>query len=434
EDFHPQLLQALAEKNGADAVATIPAAAPLFDPVMLDAMIDHARRADEPTGITFLQAPPGLGAFIIRRHILDQLAGSTIPPGAILNYQPTNPMADLTGRDTCYRPSVEVIQSRGRLLCDTHRSMRRMHRLFAAGGADWNSLRIARWLNDVDAGFVEDAPAEIEIELTTNLPDSWHSLLRPLGGRHPGRDCVSMETVAAVAASIGAFDDVQVVLGGFGDPIMHPDFAGICRAFRAAGAAAVAVRTTGALSDERVESALFETPVDLVEVMLDAASPETYRRVWGMDGYDQVMSIFENRLARRVRENRVLPLWMPSLVKANETFDDLDPFVDAWQRRLGMYLVSGYGHCCGQREPRAITSMAPPARTPCRRVGSRMVVLADGAVTTCDQDFCGLQLIGNVLKTPLRELWRNSQALASIRQTVVGDAPLCAKCDEWHRA
>ncbi len=124
---------------------------------------------------------------------------------------------------------------------------------------------------------------------------------------------------------------------------------------------------------------------------------------------------------------------MPSLVKAEETFDDLEPFVDHWQRRLGMYCVTGYSRCAGQRADRAVSRMSPPERVPCRRTFSRMMVLADGRVTTCDQDFRGIQTVGDLNTQTVETIWHEAARLNAIRTTVIGEAPLCAKCEEWHR-
>lgn len=433
EDFHAPVLAALAKKTNADAIVTIPAAAPLFDAAMLDGIVRHSRDVDEPTGITFVQAPPGLGGFLVRRDILEQLAATTVPPGAILAYSPARPAGDMTGRETCYRPSADVIQARGRVLCDTKRSSDRVQRLIDAGAENWDSARIGRWLSEVDSKRVEAVPREIEIELTTDVPAGWRSHLRPIGVEGVRRGPIDRSAIAAVAEWIGDYDDVCVVLGGFGDPCLHPQFGEICRELRRAGAAAIAVRTTGLVAGDAIDAALFETPVDLVEVMLDAADAKTYTKTCGLDGYDKALSILESRLGRRERENRVRPLWVPSMVKAVETFDDLEPFVDTWQRRLGMYLVTGHCHCAGQRPRREVTAVAPPVRTACRRVFSRAVVLADGHMTTCDQDFRGVQAIGRISDRLPRELWLESSHLCSIRREVIADTPLCGACDEWHR-
>jgi radical SAM protein with 4Fe4S-binding SPASM domain len=97
-----------------------------------------------------------------------------------------------------------------------------------------------------------------------------------------------------------------------------------------------------------------------------------------------------------------------------------------------MALLTGHSHYAGQRADRAVMCMAPPRRGICRRVFSRAVVLADGRVTTCDQDFAARQTVGHLAEQPFAELWQ-SDRLAAIRSDAVADQPLCASCAEWDR-
>lgn len=432
EDFHAPLLHALVQKVEADAVMSIPAAAAMIDPDLLDALAQHFSANHDTSKLTIVQAPPGLGAFIIDRSVLAELASAGLPPGALMVYQPNNPMPDFTGKEACYRPPAEVIEAKGRLLCDTRRGMDRLRRLLECNGDEWNAAEIARWLSSTEATRVEDVPEEIEIELTTKQPLSMNSQLRPRGAEVGERGPINMETIQAVADWIGDYDDVRIVLGGFGEPACHPHLGDICRILRDAGAAAIAVRTMAAMDDPGLESALFETPVDVLEVTLDAACADTYRNINGVDVYNDVLSRLERWLSRRTNERRVLPLIVPSMIKANETLDDLEPFVDDWQRRLGAVHVTGYSHCAGQRSLHAVTNMAPPQRCACRRVFSRALILADGRMTTCDQDFKGKQAVGRIDETPLQKLW-HSGCFANIRTNDYHKMPLCPKCDEWHR-
>jgi len=433
EDFHAPLLDALAKRTEAEAIMSISAAAALVDPELLDAMIAHHEENREAASLTLIQAPPGLGAFIIRRTLLAELVGTGLPPGALAAYQPTHPTPDPTGREACYRPPIEVIGARGRLLCDTTRSMARVKRLLKAGGESWNALTISRWLSGDEARRVEAVPEEIEIELTTEDPISDGRLLRPRGAAVGRRGPIGLHVIRRVAESIAGTDDVRIVLGGFGEPCRHPEFGAICRMLRESSAAAIAVRTNALEDDSAIEETLFQTPVDLIEVTLDAASKETYLQVNGVDAYEAVMTRLDRWVSRRTNERRVLPLIVPSMIKANETLDDLDHFFDTWQRRLGTLLVSGYSHHAGQRPRRAVTVTTPPNRKLCRRVFGLTLLLADGRLTTCDQDFAGRQIVGNLTETALPELWQNAEVLRDIRANTCGSAPLCSHCDQWHR-
>jgi len=432
EDINVPLAAAVAARADAEAVASIPAAAAVIDPAMIDAMVDHFEMSSGAFRLAIAQAPPGLGLVVFARALLEELTPSGQPPGALLTYQPSHPGPDITGKPACYRPPAEVVEARGRLLCDTQRSLVRVRDLLADGGGDWDARRVAQWLASREFVHVDAVPEEIEIELTTDEPFLEESLLRPRGEAVGRRGPISMEAIRSVAAAIAEYDDVRIVLGGFGEPCCHPRFAEICRVLRDSTAAALAVRTGGAIGDSAVEKALFETPVDVVEVTLDAATRETYHQVHGVDRFDEVAARVESWLARRVSSQQVRPVIVPSFVKARENLHEMEEFFDRWQQRLGSALVTGYCHCAGQRPRRAVTSMAPPQRGPCRRVFKRLLVLADGRVTTCDQDFAGKQTVGSLADAPLGELWQAAR-LAAIRSGDHARQPLCPACEEWHR-
>jgi spiro-SPASM protein len=431
EDFHAGVLSALAEREGADVVVSVPAAAAMIHPELIDAMTGHYQAKGHEFQMTFAQAPPGLAPFLIGKNLLQNLAQGHEPPGLILAYNPDRPIADLTVRDACYHADAAVIESRGRLQCDTSRAFDRVRDLIEAGAEDWPAARIGQWLSDRDERFVEPVPREIEIELTTERRPVGASVLRPGGDAMPRRGPIDMETIRSISAAIANDDDVCVVLGGHGDPCCHPAFAEICAALRS-DAAAIAVRTPGTLDDPAVESALFDVPVDVVEVTLDATSSDTYARVHGVDAFDDVTARVERWLERRVRGGRARPLVVPSFVKSVDNLDEMEAFFDHWQRRLGMQLITGHSDYGGQLPRRAVTSMSPPTRAGCRRTRSRVMVLADGSMTTCDQDFAGRQVVGSVKKCGLVELWRR-ESWRDIRERAVPKAPLCAACDQWQR-
>lgn len=432
EEVHVPAAAALAARENADVVVSIPAAAGMIDPGLIDALIDHYAREGHIFRMTFAQAPPGLAPIVLARTLLEELAPSGQPPGAVLTYKPGKPIPDLTGREACYRGATEIIEAGGRLLGDTRRSFDRLERMIHAIGPDGDALAASRWLRDADATFVADYPAEIEIELTSHDPWQGGSLLHPGTKDVPDRGSIDVELVRKAVEGCSAWDDVRVVLGGFGDPLAHPQFGEMVRMIRAAGAAAIAVRTSGLIRTREIDDAIFETPVDVLEVMLDAATPDGYRRVHGTDGFDAAMNCCGTWLQRRHENRRVRPLIVPSMVKANETLAEMEAFFDGWTERHGTALLTGYSHRAGQLADRSVVHMAPPQRVACRRTFSRTLVLADGSVTTCDQDFAGKQVPGNVSRDSISSIWR-SEVMRRLRCDDRSLTMLCATCTEWHR-
>lgn len=437
EDARLDAMAALAAREQASMVLAVPAAAVVIDPIMLDAMIEQQSKNLDAAKMTFAPGPPGLAAIVLTRELLSEIAPSGQPPGVLLTYHPDRPYADLTGREACYRADADVMEASGRLLADTQRSVERLRALLAAGGDEWNAGQISRWLTARQESHVEAIPAEIEIELTTDDPLAG-TLLRPRGAVVGSRGPIRADVVKRVLDSLGEFDDVRIVLAGHGEPTRHPAFADICSmARRCPAVGAIAVRTCGILPTdtkqaETIEEAIFGTPVDLVEVTLDAATAGTYARVHGVDAFESATARMNIWAERRIQRQQVRPLIMPSFVKANENMGDMEAFFDAWQGKLGMAVITGHSHFAGQVERRAVTSVAPPVRVPCRRTFSRAMILADGRMTTCDQDFAGRQAMGTLSETSFAELWANA-TLQAIRAGRNDGLPLCPKCDEWHR-
>lgn len=432
EDVHVPAAAALAARENADVALSIPAAAAMIDPQLIDAMVDHYASEGHIFRMTFTQAAPGLAPVVLARTLLEELAPTGQPPGAVLTYKPGKPIPDLTGREACFRGPTEIIEAGGRLLGDTRRSFERLERMLEAIGPEADALAASRWLRDVDSTFVAEHPAEIEIEITTSDPWKGGSILRPGAEQVPDRGAIDVNLIRSVVNACRHWDDVRVVLGGFGDPLAHPQLGEITSLIRAAGAAAIAVRTSGLIRGEAIDASLFETPVDVLEIMLDAATAEGYRRVHGMDGFDAAMDACGAWLQRRQEGRCVSPMIIPSMVKSKETLGEMEAFYDGWTERHGTALLTGYSHRAGQLADRAVVRMAPPYRVACRRTHSRLLVLADGRVTTCDQDFAARQVIGDLRRDSIQAIWQGD-ALARVRCDDLSQTALCRACDEWHR-
>jgi radical SAM protein with 4Fe4S-binding SPASM domain len=438
EDAHVPLATALATRESADAVCLIPAHAPLIAPDLVDALIARYEQCALTSRLTFTIAPPGLAPVVLSTSILADLAPTGQMPGSMLIYRPDQPAPDLTGRETCYRGAAVIADVGGRLLADTSRSLRRVERLIDALPDHATAETIAIALRDDAARFhADEPPTEIEIELTTDDPLAATTRLRPRGHLlGPRRGPIARDHIRRIAETVSRADDIRVVLGGFGDPMCHPELPDIVRILREAGALAVAIRTTGLVGDEALDKALFDIPVDVLSVTLDAATPETYRSVHGIDAYERVTARLSMWEQWRTQRNAVRPLIVPELMKSTDTLADMEAFFDAWMRQTGWAVITGHSHRARQLDDQSVMPMAPPRRVPCRRLSSRMMILADGTVTACDQDFAAKMPLGSVASQSLDAIW-TGDAITALRaahaETTFDAHPLCARCDEWHR-
>lgn len=236
-----------------------------------------------------------------------------------------------------------------------------------------------------------------------------------------------------IVTDCAAFDDICITIGGFGEPLVHPDLQGMIETAKKAGILGVNIETDGLALEGELSEALAESAADVISVYVDANSRELYEQVKGQDRFEQVernLEAFIDKVSDRG------PMVIPHLVKTRETMAEMEEFYGRWLDRCGAAVIVGYNDYAGQIEDKAVMDMCPPQRYPCSRLYRTLTILADGNATICSQDFTGQQIIGNVEERSVSELWQSEKMnrLRSAHQTGKFDSNvLCAKCKEWHR-
>jgi hypothetical protein len=437
-----RLIDGLLRHVEAEAVLSVPPAAPLFDPDLAARMIDHRRANRDEARLTFTQAVPGIAGIVLDAALVKEFAAASIPVGWAFSYKPDTPTRDLIFQPACMEIPAPLRFATGRLIADTDHSERALRMLLQQNEAP-DLAAIGQWLVDRDEAGVEPFPREVELELTTDDPFP-NALLRPRGERVGRRGPMSLDLLRRVAAELSEYDDALCVLGGFGDPLRHPEFPAVLEILRPAsggGVFGLCVRTAAVDLTPPLAEAIVAHGVDVLNVTLDAWTPELYAKLQGIessdaDGLESVRGRID-RLSELQRErSSPRPIIVPEMVKARENVHELDAFFDGWTRRVGAVNVVGYSHHAGQLEDRSVIDMRPPVRSACKRVRGRCLLLADGRVALCDQDFRGTHPVGRIGESPLSEIWRSAEFERVRAGHLAGRydlSPLCAACAEWHR-
>jgi hypothetical protein len=428
----------------ADAVLSVPPAAPVFDPSLADRMLKHHQETKNDSRLTFTQAPPGVTGVVLDTALVKELARDGIPLGWVFSYKPDAPQRDLAFQPCCFDIPLELRYAAGRLVGDTDRSMERLAACLDSP-EPLDATGLGRWLSDWEQRTTERLPHEVELELTTLDPYP-NSMLRLRGHRIDQRGPIDPVVVARIVSEITQYDDALLVLGGFGDPRHHPQFREITAAIRAASRTdrplfGLAVRTAAVdLTDEDIDTLITEA-VDVLDVTLDAWTPELYARLQSPQAPAAAdLAAVRQRLDRLAQAQQqrqsCAPIIVPEMAKTRDNVHELDDFHDGWLRRTGAVLISGPSHCAGQHEDRSVMNMAPSPRTPCRRIRSRCMVLANGQVTMCDRDANGRHALGHLGDQSLEAIWAGStfsEVREAHRRGRFDIHALCAACDDWHR-
>jgi spiro-SPASM protein len=435
EYVEPREAAVVLKYYSADAVLCVDGHQPVLDPQIAASMIRHLRDNEHLAQHCFTQAPPGVAGVILCEAALKNLIELNIPYGLLLAYRPELAQLDPITFPACHHVPTEVAHVAARLTGDTRRSREQLDAALRELGDQADAGEILQWLSQPGRGRAGDLPVEVELELSTDdpLPDT---RLRPRGSRVPQRRLTDLDAVARLAAQLACYDDRLVVVGGHGDPLLHPRFAEVCRLLRAGGVYGLAVVTPLVELSDHAFDALFANAVDIVEVQIDAHSAATYEHVHGRDAITQALSNIERIEIRRREQGIPQPIVLCSFTRHSATIEETEPFFDCWIERLGSALIRGYNEYCGVLPSDELLETVPGIREPCRRLATRLMLLADGSVPQCGQDLASEARLGDWASEPITDIWCGAglRELRAAHQTLRLDhLPLCGRCKEWFR-
>jgi MoaA/NifB/PqqE/SkfB family radical SAM enzyme len=275
----------------------------------------------------------------------------------------------------------------------------------------------------------------------------------------------------------------RAVLHGIGEPLLNPELPRFVAHLKQRGAQ-VLFNTNALLLDERRGDALCAAGLDELRVSLDAATPQLYHRLRGIDKFDQIVANLDAFMTRHGgRECPRVSLWF---VGMRENLDELPAFVhlaaeldvpEVYLQRLvyfggdiGAQSLRHYderttmvpeqslfgtleqhqaaliGECETLAAELGLTFRASGATTPhesvavkgahpwqgCYRPWALMYITATGTALPCciapfaTPDYPSIML-GNILARPLAEVW-NDRPYQALRAAVLSEQPAPWPC------
>ena len=404
-------------------------ASALVDPHLIDALIAHAD-SHPHREFFFTQAAPGLAGVLLRPALLDRLAKANTHPGRLLAYSPDLPGLDPVTNDMCVAVPAPIARTTHRFALDSDRQIRR----FTAATADLNGHLMAsdaeKLVAILNAYPQRDPhPREVILELTTRR--TTRPLFAPGTHLQLGRGELPLDSIARMIDELRGVDDLRLTLAGAGDPLLHAQFPEILQLITDAQIPAVHIETDLLdLSGAALES-LAASRIDILTLHLPAITAATYHRIMGIDGFAKVIENLKRLLAKK----HALPLIIPTFTQCREILSEMETWYDHWLRVLGTAVIAGPTDYAAQIPDHAAADMSPPRRRPCARLQSRMTILSDATIPSCEQDILAKQPMGNADRDRLTDIWQHR--FQSLRQdhdsNHLQSRPLCTTCKEWHR-
>ena len=420
--FDARVIQLALEKRECNAAILIDPNAALIDPASIDAVIDHL--LDRPAlEYAFQPGAPGSGAMILRVETIRDLQRSSRHPGQLLAYHPDRPQHDPLAKEFAVPVSPRVARSLARLTLDSDRQIGRIS-LLQSGNASSDSI-----LDQLQADSrLDSTPREVVVEITTRRATT--PIFSVLRSAEVNRSPMGVACARRLFAQLAKVDDLRLTFAGVGDPLLHDNFDEILFAAREAGLDAIHVETDLLATRTDYLDLLTQGHVDVVSIHLPAVSRQTYRELMGVDRVPDVLNQLKYIVSARSRNNSGLPIIVPLFTKCEQNMGEMEEWYDQWIRALGAAVVRGPSDFGGEIPFVGVSDMLPPIRKPCRRLRTRMTILSDGTIASCEEDVLGRQAIGHVDRDSVELAWTNGLQPLRLLPATSG---VCVACRMWDR-
>jgi hypothetical protein len=429
--FYGPWFRELAQKVESDAVLLVDPSSALVDPAVLDSLVAHAQSHPE-IELCFVPAAPGLGGALLRGGLLDRLAASKAHGGRLLHYLPDQLSREPLAGEMCAPLPTPVARTTQKFKLDSDRQIARLSAAMVSLNGHLLTSTAEELVQRAHGWHgVDPLPREVVLELNTHRatrpiwwPGSYHSI---------DRTPMSIDMARRLLQELSALDDTRLTLAGVGDPLLCDTLFDVIDEARSDGMLSVHVETDFLGAAPETIANLAAAPVDVVSVHLPAMSPRTYEAVMGTSGFERVIEAIRDFLA--ARNGKSVPILVPIFTKCRQNLAEMEVWYDQWLRAVGCAVVRGPSDCGGQIPDVSVADMSPPRRMACNRIGSRMTVLCDGRIVSCEEDVLGRQMLGEVGRDCVQEIWQKRFAVlrSDHREMRWSEHPVCTNCREWHR-
>jgi spiro-SPASM protein len=321
---------------------------------------------------------------------------------------------------------VDLRLFRANLGCDTRRNYLLTKALVDAGAAGEESAsRLIRERQEL----LRTLPAYASIQIVDSCPQACPICPYPVFGGDPRgrRGEMAPELFDLAVGKIAEFcGDAVIGLSLWGEPSAHSGIVQLAESVLARSELSLLIETSGiGWTPAKLDPILAMDQSRITWIAsLDAIEPEVYGKLRG-EGFAEAFAFAERMVALRPATAYV------QAVRVGDNEESLEKFYRFWKERTENIIIQKYDSCAGLLPDRKVADLSPISRNPCWHLMRDLTVLIDGRVCACREDVRGTKVLGNLLESPLAEVW--AAGAPDYLRHVAGDYDsLCKGCDEYY--
>lgn len=220
-----------------------------------------------------------------------------------------------------------------------------------------------------------------------------------------------------------------------GEPLVHPAIYDMLELAVRRSGVVITLTTNGTLLNEKRVERLLATGVHIVDVSLDALTPETYARI-RVNGNLEVTRGNVLRLLERSRGGSTKVV--VSYVEQPDNVGETKEFESYWKGQGAHYVVIRRMHSFSGAVPglgdRFREEAAREPRRPCLYPWERIILNPRGQLTFCPLDWVHGSVIGDYRDTTIKEAWQGDffrRLRAAHLSNNYSNHAFCGQCPDW---
>jgi MoaA/NifB/PqqE/SkfB family radical SAM enzyme len=212
----------------------------------------------------------------------------------------------------------------------------------------------------------------------------------------------------------------------YGEPLLIPNMRQLFTDMKQLGFPVV-LNSNGLTLTEAVAKFFVEIQLDSIMFSIDAVTPETLKKIRGIDKLQKIESAVFRMM--KVRGDAEYPRVGVSITVQDDNRHELDAFLKRW---VGVVDVVRTGNVFLNGTFPALET--PKERLPCPAIYKTMPIHNDGSVRLCCLDGFRATALGNVFETSVEDVWHGEEFAKARYHHETGQwdkVPFCKPCNGW---
>jgi len=229
--------------------------------------------------------------------------------------------------------------------------------------------------------------------------------------------------------------DVRVWLHFMGEPLLNPALFDMIEYGKRRGIREIGFSTNAAFLNPKNLQRLLDSPLDRLEMSMDALDKDYFFHMRGVDEFETVRANMIEFLRIKKASNRKTPKTTIQFMRTPENEARRAEIVETWKPRLtGDDFIMFIDEMDFAGFERRGSVEAKYSRTPCNWLWKYMVILWNGDVTPCASDYDGRDIMGNAGEQTVEEIY-NGEKYSRYRNHHLnhefGRIANCSGCEVW---